>query len=213
MSARAMIAARRVQRDRGGVALIEFALILPILLTLALTGIELTNYITVKMRVSQLALMLADNAARMGTGTPLAAKVITETDINDLFAGGNLQSGALDLRSNGRVILSDLEQDPLSAGRYKIMWQRCYGAKTAHRSTYGTAPAGNLTGIGPADRQVTAQPGNATMFVEVYYVYKPLIVGRLAPTTEFVEIASMAVRERRDLTIIYNTTGALISGC
>ena len=57
-----------------------------------------------------------------------------------------------------------------------------------------------MTGMGPAGRQVSAQDDNATMFVEVFYTYKPLVgLGTLAPTTTFTEIASMSVRDRRDL--------------
>ena len=52
------------------------------------------------------------------------------------------------------------------------------------------------------------------MFVEVYYEYKPLIgLGTRAPSTTMVEIASMAVRDRRDLTQIYNTEAATVSSC
>jgi Flp pilus assembly protein TadG len=198
----------QVRAFRGatsGVALMEFALVLPVLITMSLTGAELTNYITTKMRVSQLALQLADDAARMGSGSQLQAKTITETDINDLFTGAQLQSGELDLNTNGRIILSNLlpTANPNTAGTYKIGWQRCYGAKTAHLSgygTYNTASGINMTGMGPAGRQVTAQDDNATMFVEVFYTYKPLVgLGTLAPTTTFTEIASMAVRDRRDL--------------
>ena len=45
------------------------------------------------------------------------------------------------------------------------------------------------------------------MFVEVYYDYKPLIgLGTLAPSTTFTEIASMAVRDRRDFSDDSTTT-------
>lgn len=211
--ARLVRTVRRIRRDRSGLALIEFAIVLPALLALSLTGAEITNFITTKMQVSQLALMLADNAARMGAGSPLSAKTISEADINDIFTGANLQSGSLNLRANGRVILSDVEQDPLNAGKYQIKWQRCYGAKTSHGSTYGTAPTNNLTGMGPAGRQVGAQDSNATMFVEVYYVYKPLVSASLVPATTLTEIASMSVRERRDLSTIVAPSGVIISTC
>ena len=205
---------RRLHADRSGLALLEFAFALPILMLMSLTGAELTNYITAKMRISQLALHVADDAARMGNGSLLASKTITETDINDLFTGAQLQSGELDFRTNGRVILSDLEPDPVNAGKYKIVWQRCYGLKTTHASTYGTAGQSNLTGMGPAGRQVTAQAGNATMFVEVFYTYVPLVgSGSLAPTTTFTEVASMSVRDRRDLSQIYNTANATVATC
>lgn len=213
MIRRLIRSARRLRHDRSGLALLEFAIVFPVLLTLSLTGAEITNFITTKMQVSQLALMLADNAARMGIGSPLAAKTISEVDINDLFVGANLQSGSLDLRTNGRVILSDIEQDPANVGKFQIKWQRCYGLKTTHGSTYGTAPSSNLAGVGPAGRQITAQDNNATMFVEVYYVYKPLVSASLVPSATITEIASMAVRERRDLSTIVKPTGVIASTC
>lgn len=205
---RATARLRRFPRATGGLAMLEFAFTLPILLTMSLVGAELTNYITVKMRMSQLALSIADNAARMGNGTSLSAKTITEADINDVFIGAGFVSTGLNLASNGRVILSDLEPTsmPNTAGTYKIRWQRCFGQQT-HASTYGVAGATKLTGMGPAGRQVTAQDDNATMFVELYYVYQPLIKIGWAPTTTLTEIASMAVRDRRDLSDD-NTSGS-----
>ncbi|OYY72152.1 TadE/TadG family type IV pilus assembly protein [Sphingomonas sp. 28-63-12] len=204
----------RLGQDRSGLALLEFAFTLPILLLMTLTGAELTNYITTKMRISQLALHLADDASRMGSGSQLAAKTITETDINDLFVGANLQSGELSLNTKGRVTLIDLEPvaNPNTTNKYKIGWTRCYGGKTTHVSPYRT-PTTNLDGIGPTGRQVTAQDDNATMFVEVYYEYTPLVGGTLAPTTSFTEIASMSVRDRRDLSNIYNSNGAPVASC
>ncbi len=45
--------------DSSGLAMIEFAASLPFILLISLTGAELTNYATTKMRVSQVALQLA----------------------------------------------------------------------------------------------------------------------------------------------------------
>jgi len=205
----------RLRTNTSGVALIEFALALPILLTMVLAGAELTNYATTKMRVSQLALQLADNAARMGTGSQLSAKTISETDINDLFIGAGLQSGDLNLNGQGRVTLYDLEPvaNPNTTNKYKIVWTRCYGTKLAHVAPYGSPGNTNLDGIGPTGRLATAQDDNATMFVEVYYEYKPLVGTSLVPATTITEIASMAVRDRRDLTQIYNSENAPPATC
>jgi len=213
MSAHLAALAARFRRDTSGVALLEFALTLPILLLLSLTGAELTNYITTKMRVSQISLHLADNAARIGSGSQLALKTISESDINDLFIGANMQSGELALQTNGRIILSSVEEDSAHTGKYKIGWQRCYGSKTSHGSTYGVAGANNLTGVGPTGRQVTAPSGGAAMFVEVYYEYQPLVKTSLAPANNFIEIASMMVRDRRDLTQVYAVSGVTASTC
>ena len=207
-------AARALARDTGGVAFVEFAYALPMFLTLMLGGVELTHYVTTKMRVSQLALHIADHAARIGSGSLLAEKRISETQINDLFTGANLQSGELNLAANGRVILSSLEpqNNPNPQGKYRIVWQRCYGAK-AHSSSHGRTGDSGMNGIGPAGRQVTAPDNSATMFVEVRYDYRPIIARDFAPTFAIVEIASMAVRDRRDLTRIYNSENALVSRC
>ena len=202
---RLRFASRRFAAQESGVAMIEFAFVLPIVVLMSLTGAELTHYITVKMRMSQIALSIADNAARMGNGTSLAAKTVTETDINDVFIGAQLGAGGLDLPNNGRVILSDLEPVASGATTYTIKWQRCFGAKT-HPSSYGVTGNTNMTGMGPVGRQVTAQDANATMFVELYYVYKPVLKLAWAPTTTLTETASMAVRDRRDLSSDAGTT-------
>lgn len=204
--------AARLARDRKGLALIEFAYTLPLLVTLSLVGAELTSYIVTKMRVSQLALHIADNAARMGAGSLLASKRITEGDINDVFVGAQMQSGPLDLNANGRVILSDLEPTAPNAATYRIKWQRCYGTKP-FTSSYGAQGDTNLPGIGPAGRRVTARGTAPTMFVEVRYLYKPLMQVLWSADYPINEIASMSVRDRRDLTQIYTSTGVTASTC
>lgn len=205
---------RQLRRDERAVAMIEFAYALPIFVALAVGGVELTHYITTKMRLSQLALHIADHAARIGSGSQLAAKTISEAQINDLFTGGGLQAGELGLYPNGRVILSSLEPvaNPNTTDRYKIAWQRCRGTKN-HVSTYGVAGNTNLTGIGPAGQQVKAPNDGATMFVEVYYTYKPIIATKYAPSLEIKEIASMPVRDRRDTSQVYPSTATTPSSC
>ena len=219
---------RRLAASTSGVAMLEFAFVLPIVVLMSLTGAELTNYITVKMRVSQLALTIADNAARMGNGSMLSAKTISESDINDVFAGAQLESGGLDLQANGRVILSDVEPvaTPNTSARYKIRWKRCFGAKKSYVPLYPRSGQNvtSMTGMGPVGREVTAQDDNATLFVEVYFVYKPLLKASWAPTATLTETASMAVRDRRDLTDdsattnlhpngVYKVSGVTASTC
>ncbi len=200
---------RRLRRDERAVAMIEFAYALPIFVALSVGGVELSHYITTKMRVSQIALHIADHAARIGAGTQLAQKTVTETQINDLFVGSGLQANELKLFEKGRVILSSLEPvaNPNPTNRFKIGWQRCRGMKV-HNSTYGASGDTNLTGIGPAARQVRAPADGATMFVEVSYTYKPIIATRYAPSLQITEIASFPVRDRRDTSQVYNTEGA-----
>ncbi len=196
--ARRLRTLRQLASDRTGLALVEFALALPLLLTLTLTGAELTNYITVRMRLSQLALHLADNTARVGVGGPREAKKVYETDIHDLMDGAELQAGGLDIYDRGRIIISSLEPMPGANpnNKARIRWQRCKGSKS-YDSPYDNK-TNNIDGMGEPGRLALVQADGVTMFVEVYYEYRPLISSDLVPGIEISEIASMMVRERRD---------------
>jgi Flp pilus assembly protein TadG len=212
----------RLRRNASGLAAVEFALSAPIILTIFLSGAELTNYAIARMRVSQIALHIVDNASRIGSDTALSVKQISETQINDLFIGANLQAGTLGLQSRGKVILYSLEVDPNHTGKFYVHWQRCFGNKVYAASQ--NQGADNLAAIGPTNRQVTSVPAStAVMYVEVAYNYKPLISSRLVPTTTLTDTAAMIVRDDRDLngddthttggSGVYNAAGATASVC
>ena len=57
---------RRLLHSTSGVAATEFAMTLPFLLGLGLTGLEVANRAMVQMKISQLAVHVADNASRIG---------------------------------------------------------------------------------------------------------------------------------------------------
>lgn len=205
-----------LRRDRDAVALMEFALALPVFLFMGCGGAELANYVTTKMRVSQAALHLADHAARMGTGTLLAAKTINETQINDVLTGAGLQAGELDLYANGRVIITNIEPmaNPNTNNQYKVTWQRCRGSATLPLE-YTNGQTNIQDGVGPANQKVGAPNGSATIYVKILYNYKPLFaqsfISGLAPISD---TASMTIRERRDLTVpIPNPDDAPVSSC
>jgi Flp pilus assembly protein TadG len=204
----------RLRHDRSGIAMVEFALSLPFVVLITMSAAELTNFTTTKMRVSQLALQVADNASRIGTGTVLSNKTISETQINDLLTGANLQAGKLGLFSNGRVIISSLQPGSTST-KYVVKWQRCKGAKV-FTSTY---PAADTT-----ERDISGNPFNVTppsdgavMFVEISYTYQPLIAGRFIDISNIRETAAMTVRDTRDYAGgtngIYNSESAPVSSC
>jgi hypothetical protein len=200
------------------VAAVEFGLALPLMTALAFTGAELTNFVTTKMRVSQLALHVADNAARIGTGTVLANKQITEAQINDLLTGAGLQGGRLDLFGRGRVILSSIEPvaNPNPTNRYRIRWQRCRGVKN-WPSSHGRAGDSNLTGVTVSGQTATAPDDGALMFVEIAYDYQPLIARLFIPQNQITAVAAMTVRDQRDYgggtNGIYNNENVVASTC
>ena len=62
--------------------------------------------------------------------------------------------------------------------------------------------------MGPASARVTAPADGAVIFVEVAYDYKPLISSTFTSTRTITTRSAFNVRDRRDLTQIYDKTGS-----
>jgi hypothetical protein len=204
MSAASLL--QRLARSRSGAAVTEFALSLPLLLTAGLYGVETANQAVMQMRISQIAVLVADNASRVGENSLLGETKIYESDINDVFQGAHVQSGSqFELYEHGRVILSSLEVVPGTEDQQYIHWQRCKGKKV-FPSSYGNAGDGlnsQLDGMGPPGEEIQAIDDEAVMFVEVEYDYQPLIGEMFAGLKTLHATAAFNVRENRDLSQIY----------
>lgn len=201
--------AARLLRNTRGVALIEFAYSLPLLMVMGLGGAEVMNYAVTHMRVSQIAVSLADNASRAKQEIVSGVPRMREYDVNEAFLAAALQGGNLDMQANGRMILSSLQTNE-SDGQW-IQWQRCFG-DADYASTNGVEGDGatgtGFAGMGDEDRRVTAEEGFAVMFAEVVYEYEPLILDRFISDAPIRKEAAMYVRDDRDLTQIYNPSPA-----
>ncbi len=213
---------RRIVRDGRGVALIEFAFAAPLVLALGLYGVEVGNQALTHMKVSQIALTIADNASRMGALQASNIEQMREGDINDVIQAARIQGAGIKIGTYSRVTISSLEnvqQSYDTAPVQRIHWQRCLGLKNAadYRSSYGTtttnagttanvADAGTIasTGMGDPGKQVSAPAGSGLIFVEINYEYQPIVSGWLAKPFRMHYIASMIVRNNRDFRQIYN---------
>lgn len=202
--------------DTRGVALIEMAYTLPILILVGFGGLEIANLTLANTRISQIALTTADNAARISSGTNLAVPEAREIDINEVFTGAQLQSGDLNIQAHGRIILSSLQMN--AQGGQTIQWQRCFGNRPGSPSSFGVAGVGatgtGFPGMGPPGRQVTAAAGSAVMFVEIVYTYQPLLYGAWLGPQVIRSTAAFTVREPRSLTNPTNPApAATVSSC
>lgn len=219
--------------DTRGAALLEFALALPIVMAMGGYGVELANLAITNLRVSQVAMQLADNASRIGVNTGLPTYQLREGDINDVLQGARLLGGGLNLTTNGRVTLSSLEN---IAQRYsdhaddtapvqRIHWQRCIGLRTGYGTATATAWDSSYGAVAPlatagtdptyanrgtdssgmgSNPVVTAPSGAGVIFVEINYQYQPLFGTLYVSPTKIHYIASFIVRDRRDFYRIWN---------
>ena len=176
----------------------EFAFTAPFLLTVGLGGMETANLAVSHMQISQIGMLVADNASRVRTS-------IDEADIREIFTGASLTGKSIEFSENTRVILSNLEHNGLSGsdeGQW-IRWQRCYGANTKYASSYGVEGDGRTnaslaTGMGPTGKKITATTITAVNFVEVVFDYKPLISDRFFGDIVIRYESAFVVRERDD---------------
>ena len=208
MNARALALAfrsiRHLLRDRSGASLIEFAMILPIFITLGMFGTELAYMASINMQVSQVAISLADNASRIGqTDNGAVQPTVSENDLDSVMGGAIWQGRDFDLETNGRIILSSLERDQ-GTGKQYIHWQRCRG-NLARASRYGDEGEHNgltgplIVGVGASGATVMAPQGSAVMVAEVYFRYPGLFGDVFANQIVFHQEAAYIIRDDRDL--------------
>lgn len=193
--------ARRLKQDRSGLALIEFAFSLPIFMGLGFYGVEVANLAITQMKMSQIALNMADNASRIGTlNSTLGAKVIDESQINDVFQAAAIQAGAAGIYQDGRTVLSSLEVN--AQGGQTIMWQRCKGIlfEDSDYGPQGTGATGTgFAGMGPPGDKIQASAGTAVMYVELTYIYDPLFGNMFMEEKELRQEAAYTVRDAREI--------------
>ena len=148
---------RRLRTDVRGLAMIEFAISAPVLITLGLAGAEVTHMAVAVMRVNQISTAISDNVARVRDS-------IDESDVNEALLSAKFIGTGLAFNANGRVVVSSVEpngQAGTKAGQY-IRWQRCTGALDAPESQpkYGAEGKGqndaSLPYMGTSTRQIAA---------------------------------------------------------
>lgn len=219
LAARSARFARSLRGCTSGLALTEFAMSLPVLLALGLFGLETANYAMAHARISNIAMLTADNAARVRDS-------IDEADIVELFTGAKMTGDGIDFAENGRIVLSSLEND---GTRQWIRWQRCDGQLNvapsygrpltaagaqiangteifaADRVTPSSNPSSpnqsTLTGMGPPGEQITAQSGTAVMMVEISYDYQPIIPNSFLEGVRIRYESAFNVRQRTNQSI------------
>jgi Flp pilus assembly protein TadG len=212
LRAKALRFTRALEDDCSGLALIEFAFSAPLVLGMGMMGTETASLVIAHLQVSQIAMQVADNTSRVGETDVLTQKKVYERDISEALIGAEKLGGNLGIFTQGRVIVSSLQQNAQS-GQW-IAWQRCRGAKV-YNSSYGVQGAGatgtSFPGMGTPGRYITASSGTAVMFVEVSYVFDAPTPLSLFDGTEINYTAAFNIRDSRDLSQLY--AGGPVASC
>ena len=188
-------AVARLRRSVAGLAVIEFAIGLPLFLTLVLGGLEVANLVITQQRVAAIASDTAQNAAR---GT----QQIDEADISQIFTGAELAADGTAILEKGRIILSAVRRNAAGTGQW-IEWQRCTGSVKTIVSDYGLQGKGksdaSLQQVGPAPG-IKAVDGVDIIVVEARTTYQPVIGTIYALTGRGQILKAVAAQVVRDRT-------------
>jgi Flp pilus assembly protein TadG len=147
----------RLWRDQRGVAAVEFALILPVLLLLYFGSIETASLYSADRRVANVAGTIGDLVSR-------AKDSITESEITDYFQAASGIMQPYDTGTLTQVVsLLSVDED----GNVTVVWSRQFngGLVRADGSSYPL----------PAERQINQVARDGLLVAsEVHYSYRPL---------------------------------------
>lgn len=170
---------RRARDDERGISAIEFALIVPIMITLYMGVVELSHALTVDRRVTSVASVTADLVAQ--------AEELTDADITDIF---NAATSVMQPYSATplSIVVTSVVADENNATT--VAWSRALNGTAHPKDSAFTVPTG-LT-----------QPFSSVIVAEVSYTYTPVlgefITGSINLTDTFY------LRPRRTMAVCLN---------
>ena len=160
-------------RESRGVAIVEFALALPLMITLFYGVIEVTRYILITQKTEKLAYAVADVTAQQS--------VATKANLDQVFAATANIMDPYSTGPNSRVIVSSIYRpaNPNNGTSIAtINWQYAGAGTLASTSLLGAVGA------------TPAMPGGFTfdekenvIAAEAYYQFSPLLTGQWFGTT------------------------------
>jgi Flp pilus assembly protein TadG len=137
-----------------GIAAVEFALILPILLVLWIGGVEVTSGLSVDRRMNNFASSLGDLVSR--------SKTLVYADIEDIF---NLAPQAMFPYGTTAMTMRVTAVKMDSSRNAKVVWSRS-------RSMTAYTADTQLNTVVP---DTLREPGSEIILSEVFYTYRPAV--------------------------------------
>ncbi len=183
------MAAKRLMKDEAGLAFLEFALILPVLLLLLLGGIELSRYIQTAQKVDKLTHTIVDLVAQ--------APTISTNDLDQIMAAAEHIMEPLDFSRTGVMMVTCVGYD--SNGNLIVKWQYKGGGDLVRSSKIGAV---NATPVLPAGFTVDSRDN--VLIAETYYTFTPMVNESIVDPIEFYRTAYYLPRMGELGTLIVN---------
>jgi Flp pilus assembly protein TadG len=157
---------KRLKRNQRGVAALEFALSLPLLILLMFGVVEITRFILVGQMVTNVSRTMADLSSQ--------GKTMTEAELTSLFSATKFVAKPFDMQTNGKVIVSSISVT--GGGSPDMNWQRSHGDLAGVSSAIGIP--GNSLILPPG---FTVREGYTVIAAEAYYDFSPIVFSWITP--------------------------------
>ena len=159
---------KRFLRDKSAVAIVEFAMILPVLLVMTVGSFEVARYAFLTQKLDRISATLADLTAR--------AEALTAAEVDNLFNSIEHLAQPFSFDEEGMVVISSVVGraglDPL------IIGQKIQGEIPDHDSKIGTnGETATLPGVFTDEDGQTLKDGEGLIVTEVFYSFAPYFTG------------------------------------
>ena len=154
---------RRFVREDRGSAFIELGMAMTVLMVLILGGAEIARFVLLQQKLDRIAMTMGDLVSR--------GQVLTETEVNNIFAAVTHLAEPFDFGSRGVVVLTAVARS--GSDDPEVVWQRAGAGDLSADSDIGAE------GEEP-DLPTNFTVGeNETVFAaEVYYEFEPFLTDR-----------------------------------
>lgn len=166
-------------RDRGGALLAEVALMLSVLTTLALGGVEVGRFVLLNQKLERVAATVGDLVAQ--------AQTLSDADISSIFDAVRSVATPFPFADNGVAIVSSISATGNAPPA--ITWQRVGGGSNGIGSRVGVSGGALALPSG-----FTVTPGETLIVAEVNYRYTPWIFPDLIGPADLYHSAFLRAR-------------------
>jgi Flp pilus assembly protein TadG len=171
----------RFVADRRGVAAIEFAVLLPLMLIMYFGSIQITDAISADRQVTLVASTVAEIASQYTQ--------VSGTDVSNILSAASAVLSPFAVK-NATVTLTSVTID--NNGNATVAWRSCIN---------GTARSGTVTNLIPAGLLV---PNTSVIWGEASYNYKPVIGWVITGTLQMYD--QIFLRPRQSTSVTLNGT-------
>lgn len=161
-------------RRQDGLAYLEFALILPVLLLLVLGGVEISRYIQAAQKVDKMTHTIVDLVAQ--------APSISMAELDQIMEAAQHVMTPYPFSDNGVIIVSCVGYD--AYGQLRVKWQHRGGGELVRASRVGAVGSAPVL---PED--FTLDNRDNVIIAESFFTISPIINTQYVEATEFYRTA------------------------